>query len=179
MHDDEEKGYIVVLTGEGKGKTTAALGMALRAIGHGLSVSMLQFIKGSMRYGELTSAKRLAPDLEIKPLGHGFVHVDPQHPDQKDVKATREAWEIAKEKINSGSHFMIVLDEINDAISYGLLPAGEVAEVLSKRPQPLTVVLTGRGIHPSILAIADLVTEMVEVRHPYRKGKKARKGIEF
>jgi cob(I)alamin adenosyltransferase len=179
MQGDEEKGYIVVLTGEGKGKTTAALGMALRATGHGLKVSMLQFIKGSMHYGELTAVKKLAPDLEIKPLGHGFVDVNPEKPDPKDVEAARKAWEVCKKKILSDRYAMVILDEINDAIAYGLLPVEEVVEVLVKRPERLTVVLTGRGIHPSILAMADLVTEMIELKHPYQKGKKARKGIEY
>jgi cob(I)alamin adenosyltransferase len=179
MQSDEEKGYIVVFTGEGKGKTTAALGMALRAIGHDLKVSMLQFIKGSMHYGELTAVKKLAPDLEITPLGHGFVNVNPEKPDPKDVETARKAWEVCKEKILSDRYAMVILDEINDAIAYGLLPVEEVVDVLTKRPERLTVVLTGRGIHPSILAMADLVTEMIELKHPYQKGNKARKGIEY
>jgi len=179
MRGSEEKGYVVVLTGEGKGKTTAALGMALRAIGHDLKVSMLQFIKGSMHYGELTAVKKLAPDLEIKPLGHGFVAVNPEKPDPKDIETARQAWEVCKERILSDRYAMVILDEINDAIAYGLLPPDEVVDILNRRPERLTVVLTGRGIHPSILAIADLVTEMIELKHPYREGKKARKGIEY
>ena len=179
MKGEEEKGYVVVLTGEGKGKTTAALGMALRAVGHDLKVSMLQFIKGSMRYGELSAVKRLEPDLQIKPLGHGFVHVNPEKPDPKDIETARQAWEVCKEHILSNRYAMVILDEINDAIAYGLLPADEVVDVLTKRPERLTVVLTGRGVHPRILALADLVTEMIELKHPYREGKKARKGIEY
>ena len=179
MQGEEEKGYIVVLTGEGKGKTTAALGMALRAIGHGFKVSILQFIKGSMHYGELTAVKKLAPELEIEPLGYGFVHVNPEKPDPKDVEAARKAWEVCRERILSDRYAMVILDEINDTIAYGLLPVEEVVDVLAKRPERLTVVLTGRGIHPSILTMADLVTEMIELKHPYQKGKKARKGIEY
>ncbi len=179
MKGSQERGYVVVLTGEGKGKTTAALGMALRAVGHNFKVSMLQFIKGSMHYGELTAGKRLAPDLEIKPLGHGFVKVNPVQPDPKDIEAAREAWEVCKERILSDRYAMVILDEINDAIAYGLLSADEVVDILNRRPERLTVVLTGRGIHPSILAIADLVTEMIELKHPYREGRKARKGLEY
>jgi cob(I)alamin adenosyltransferase len=174
-----ERGYVVVITGEGKGKTTSALGMALRAVGHNFRVIMLQFIKGSTRYGELEAAKRLAPELEIVQLGRGFVHVDPASPDPKDVATARAAWDLAKERILSGDYFMVVLDEINNAIEYGLLPVGEVLEVLEKKPQGVTLVLTGRGADPRIIAAADLVSEVKEVKHPYREGQKARKGIEY
>jgi len=179
MQGDETNGQIVVLTGEGKGKTTAALGMALRAIGHGLKVCMLQLIKGSTIVGELQAAKRLAPDLEITPLGEGFVSVNPESPNQKDVDAARRAWEVCKEKILSDKYALVILDEINNAVAYGLLPVEEVAEVLNKRPKRLSIVLTGRGVHPQILAMADLVTEMIELKHPYKTGRKAQKGIEY
>jgi len=179
MQGDETNGQIIVLTGEGKGKTTAALGMALRAIGHGLKVCMLQLIKGSTIVGELQAAKRLAPDLEITPLGEGFVSVNPESPNQKDVDAARRAWEVCKEKILSDKYALVILDEINNAVAYGLLPVEEVAEVLNKRPKRLSIVLTGRGVHPQILAMADLVTEMIELKHPYKTGRKAQKGIEY
>ena len=147
---EQEKGYIIVLTGDGKGKTTSALGMAMRAVGHGTRVIMLQFLKGTWRYGELEAAKRLAPDFSIRPLGAGFVHVDPENPDPADIEAARKAWEICKEALFSGNYGMIILDEINNAIAYGLLPVEVVLEALNKRPPNLHVVLTGRDAHPRL-----------------------------
>jgi len=173
------RGYIVVLTGNGKGKTTSALGMAVRAVGQGLKVAMLQFLKGSWKYGELETVKRLAPDLTIRPLGEGFVHVNPEVPDPKDVECARRAWEVCKEALFSGDYGMVIFDEINVAISYGLLPVDEVVAALEQRPPELHVVLTGRDAHPKILVIADLVTEMTEIKHPFASGLTARKGIEY
>ena len=173
-----ERGSIIVLTGNGKGKTTSALGMAMRAVGHGFRVAVLQFIKGDWPYGEKAAARRLAPELELMALGRGFVHVDPENPNPEDVKAAQEAWETCKEKILSGRYFMVVLDEICNAIAYGLLDVDEVVEILKKRPPELHVVLTGRGAHPKLLELADLVTEMREVKHPFREGVTSRKGIE-
>jgi len=173
------RGYIVVLTGNGKGKTTSALGMAVRAVGQGLKVAMLQFLKGSWKYGELETVKRLAPDLTIRPLGEGFVHVNPEDPDPKDVECARRAWEVCKEALFSGDYGMLIFDEINIAISYGLLPVDEVVAALEQRPPELHVVLTGRDAHPKILEIADLVTEMTEIKHPFASGLTARKGIEY
>lgn len=173
------KGSIIVLTGEGKGKTTAALGMAMRAVGHGYRVAFLQFIKGTWNYGELEAAKRLKPELELELLGKGFVHVDPLNPDPRDLEVTRKAWEVSKEKILSGDYFMVVLDEINYVLSYGLLPVAEILEVLRKRPHHVHVVLTGRDAPPELIELADLVTEMKEVKHPYRQGIISRKGIEY
>jgi len=173
------KGYIVVLTGNGKGKTTSALGMAVRAIGQGLRVAMLQFLKGSWKYGELETARRLAPDLTIQPLGEGFVHVDPENPDPADVRRAQQAWETCKEALFSGDYGMVIFDEINNAIAYGLLPVDDVVATLEQRPPGIHVVLTGRDAHPRILELADLATEMTEIKHPYRAGLPARKGIEF
>ncbi len=174
-----DKGYIIVLTGYGKGKTTCALGMAMRAVGQGLKVAILQFLKGSWKYGELDTVKRLAPDMIIRPLGEGFVHVNPENPALKDIQCAEAAWRVCKEAIFSGNYGMVVLDEVNNAIAYGLLPVDEVVAVLQQRPTELHVVLTGRDAHPRILEIADLVTEMKEVKHPYRKGITSRKGIEY
>ncbi|NLO26602.1 MAG: cob(I)yrinic acid a,c-diamide adenosyltransferase [Actinobacteria bacterium] len=172
-------GYVVVLTGDGKGKTTSALGMAVRAIGRGLRVMMLQFLKGTWTYGELETAKRLAPDLTIRPLGEGFVHVDPENPDPKDVACAERAWEVCRETLSSGDYDMIIFDELNTTISYGLLPVDEVIAVLRERPPQVHVVVTGRGAHPKMVEYADLVTEMKEIKHPFRNGATARKGIEY
>jgi cob(I)alamin adenosyltransferase len=174
-----DEGYVIVLTGNGKGKTTSALGMAVRAVGQGLRVIMLQFLKGSWKYGELSTAERLAPDLTIRPLGEGFVHVNPDNPDPKDVECARRAWDVCKEALFSGDYGMVILDEVNVAISYGLLSVDEVVAALHQRPPGLHVVLTGRDAHPKILEIADLVTEMTEIKHPYASGLTARKGIEY
>ena len=175
----EERGYVIVLTGNGKGKTTSALGMAMRAVGQGMKVVMLQFLKGTWHYGELEAAKRLEPDFAIHPLGSDFVHVNPDNPDPADVQTVRHAWDRCKETLFSGEYGMLILDEINNAIAYGLLPIDEVLEALERRPQKLHVVLTGREAHPRLLEIADLVTEVQEVKHPYRQGAAARKGIEY
>ena len=134
-------GYIIVLTGDGKGKTTSALGMAVRAIGQGLKVVMLQFLKGSWKYGELETAKRLAPDLTIRQLGGEFIRIDPDNPDPGDVESARKAWQVSKEVLSSGAYGMVILDEINGAIAYGLLPVDEVVAALEERPPHLHVVL--------------------------------------
>jgi len=173
------KGYIIVLTGNGKGKTTSALGMAVRALGHGIKVIMLQFLKGSWRYGELETAKRLGPDLTIRQLGRGFVHVNPEHPDPGDVSTAKEAWAVCREVLSSDRYGMVILDEINNAVAYGLLPIDEVLDALTHRPPSVHVVLTGRGAHPRLIEMADTVTELHEVKHAYQTGEAARRGIEF
>jgi cob(I)alamin adenosyltransferase len=175
----EEEGYIIVLTGDGKGKTTSALGMAMRAVGQGLKVAMLQFLKGSWKYGELDTASKLGPGLTIRPLGEGFIHVNPDNPDLKDIRCAEEAWKVCEEALLSGDYGMVILDEVNNAIAYGLLSVDDVVDALKKRPSRLHVVLTGRGANPRIIEIADLMTEMVEIKHPYQSGKAARRGIEF
>ena len=174
-----DRGYIIVLTGNGKGKTTSALGMAMRAVGNGLKVIMLQFLKGSWHYGELETAKRLEPDLTIRQLGRGFVHVNPEHPDPEDVKTAEEAWAVCREALSADRYGMVILDEINNAVAYGLLPIDEVLDALDRRPPSLHVVLTGRDAHPRLIEMADTVTEVHEVKHAYQKGEAARKGIEF
>jgi cob(I)alamin adenosyltransferase len=173
------KGYVIVLTGDGKGKTTCAIGMAMRAVGQGVKVAMLQFIKGSWTYGEMEIAKRLSPDFVLRPLGEGFVRVDPQNPDPRDVACAREAWEACKAVLLSGQYGMVILDELNSTVAYGLLPVEEVLDVLPRRPEHVHVVITGRDAHPAVVELADLVTEMKEIKHPYQQGHRARKGIEY
>ncbi len=177
---DARKGLIVVYTGPGKGKTTAALGAAFRAVGQGMRVLMVQFIKGSWHYGELDAAKAMGDDkFQILPMGRGFVKIGLEKPDAEDVRLVQQAWEFAREKIASGEHDLVILDEINYAISYKMLDAGVVAEELSRKPEMVHVILTGRNAHPSITEIADLVTEMREVKHPYQKGILAQRGIDY
>lgn len=177
---EDQKGLIIVYTGPGKGKTTAALGTAFRALGQGLKVLMVQFIKGSWHYGELDTAAILGENrIRILPMGRGFVKVGAEKPDTEDVRLVREAWGFAKDKIASGEYPLVILDEINYAISYKMLDAEEVAEELRRKPEEVHVILTGRSAHPAILEMADLVTEMREVKHPYRKGVLAQRGIDY
>jgi cob(I)alamin adenosyltransferase len=177
---ESRKGLIVVYTGPGKGKTTAALGAAFRAVGQGMRVLMVQFIKGSWHYGELDAARILGEDkFEILPMGRGFVKVGVEKPDPEDVRLVREAWSFAREKISGGEYDLVILDEINYAISYKMLEADTVAEELRRKPEMVHVILTGRNAHASITEMADLVTEMREVKHPYQKGLLAQRGIDY
>jgi len=177
---EASRGLVIVHTGPGKGKTTAALGTAFRAVGQGLKVLMVQFIKGSWHYGELDAAKMLGDDrFQILPMGRGFVKVGVEKPDPEDVRLVREAWDFANAKMMSAEYDLVILDEINYAISYKMLDAKEVAEKLKQRPEMMHVILTGRNAHPLIVEHADLVTEMREVKHPYQKGILAQRGIEY
>lgn len=173
------RGLVLINTGPGKGKTTAALGTALRAAGNGMRVLVLQFLKGSWHYGELDSIAALGPDFVIRQLGRGFVKVGGAETDPEDLRLVREAWEQARTAIFSGEWDLIVLDEINYAISYGMLSPEEVADTLRQRPELLHVILTGRNAHPLLVELADTVTEMREVKHAYQKGILAQRGIEF
>jgi len=177
---EERKGLIIVHTGPGKGKTTAALGTAFRAVGQGLRVLMVQFIKGSWHYGELDAARMLGEDrFKILPMGRGFVKVGAEKPDPEDVRLVVEAWRFAEASILSGQYDLVILDEINYAFSYKMLDPETVREALKKKPEMVHVILTGRNAPPPIVEIADLVTEMREVKHPYQKGVVAQKGIEY
>ena len=179
MVGEKKKGLIIVHTGPGKGKTTAALGMGLRAVGNGLRVLMVQFIKGSWRYGELEAAKLLGEDkFAIRTMGRGYVKLAGE-PAPADKAAAEEAWAYAREKIFSGEYDMIILDEINYAISYGLVRVEAVLEALRQKPEGVHVILTGRNAPAALVELADLVTEMREVKHPYQKGLKGQRGIEY
>ena len=177
---ESRKGLIIVHTGPGKGKTTAALGIAFRAVGQGLKVLMVQFIKGSWHYGELDAARMLGEErFKILPMGRGFVKVGAEKPDPEDVRLVEEAWRFASEKVQGGEYDLVILDEINYAISYRMLDPETVAATLAKKPEGVHVILTGRNAHPSIVELADLVTEMREVKHPYQKGVLAQRGIDY
>ena len=141
---------------------------------------MVQFIKGSWHYGELEAARLLGEDrFKILPMGRGFVKVGAEKPDPQDVQLVEEAWRFAESNILAGQHDLIILDEINYAISYKMLDANVVAETLKKKPEMVHVILTGRNAHPALVELADLVTEMREVKHPFQKGILAQKGIEY
>lgn len=171
----ERTGLVIVNTGNGKGKSTAALGLAMRALGNGMKVVMVQFIKGAWKVGEYESARKLG--FEIRPMGEGFTWVTKDR--ERDMKVAREAWDFAKERILAGADDMVILDEINYAIDYGYVNLSEVLEALETRPKEVHVVLTGRKAKPELIERADLATEMVELKHPYKKGIKAQRGIEF
>ena len=176
---DIRRGLIIVNTGPGKGKTTAAMGTALRAVGQGMRVLMLQFLKGSWHYGELDAVEAFNGSFVLKQMGRGFVKIGGAETDPEDIRMVEEAWQDARQAILSGEWDMVVLDEINYAISYGMLDPAKVVETLQQRPEMVHVILTGRNAHPSLVEIADTVTEMREVKHAYEKGILAQRGIEY
>ena len=173
-----EKGLIQVYTGNGKGKTTAALGLALRAVGHGLKVYIIQFMKGNINYGELESAKKLSPYLTIKQMGRE-TFVSKTNPDPIDIQFAQEGFALAKQVIEGKEYDIVILDEINVAIDYRLIPLSDLLHLLDNKPPTVELILTGRNANPEIIKRADLVTEMVEHKHYYRKGIPAREGIEI
>jgi cob(I)alamin adenosyltransferase len=180
---DARRGLVLINTGPGKGKTTAALGTAFRAAGNGMRVLVLQFLKGSWHYGELDAAEALTTPggltYVIRQMGRGFVKIGGAEADPEDLRMVESAWEEAADAILSSNWDLIVLDEINYAIGYKMLDPERVADVLRRRPEMLHVILTGRNAHPSLVELADTVTEMREVKHAYQKGILAQKGIEF
>ena len=175
-----QKGLVIVYTGGGKGKTSAALGLVLRAVGYNHKVCMVQFVKGSWHYGELDSAKRLAPEFELITAGKGFVGIlDDKSPREVHVKAANDTLTISKEKIKSGKFDVVILDEINYAIQLELLKLDDVIDMIKSKPTELDLVLTGNHATKEIIELADLVTEMKEIKHPFKSGIKAKKGIDF
>ncbi len=180
MKEKGKRGFVIVYTGNGKGKTTAALGMALRAVGRGWRVLMIQFMKGTWHYAELDAAQRLAPDFEIIPMGKGFYRILNDHYTEEEHRAAAAAaLEFAHTKMLSGEYDLLILDEINNALSTDLLPVGALLHFLDDKPPDFNIVLTGRGAPPELIERADLVTEMKEIKHPYQKGIFAQKGIDF
>ena len=174
------RGLLIVYTGDGKGKTTAALGLAFRAVGRGWKVLMIQFGKGSWHYAELDTARRLAPDFEIIPMGKGFYKIlDDQYTEEEHRAAAHRALEFSRAQMLSGQYDLLILDEVNGAVTAGLLPLAEVLQLIDEKPADLTLALTGRNAAPEVIAHADLVTEMREIKHPYQKGILAQKGIDY
>ena len=180
MEADKKSGLVIVHTGSGKGKTTAAIGLAVRAWGQGLRVLILQFIKGGWKYGELKALQKFSPQMEIRQLGEGFTQRgSDQAKRERDCAAAAAALQTARQEMHSRNWDMIILDEINYAVKFGLVEEAQVLSLLEQKPPALHLVLTGREARPSLIDQADLVTEMTEIKHPYAAGIKAQAGIEF
>lgn len=176
----EKDGLVIVYTGKGKGKTTAALGIALRAVGYQKKICMIQFIKGSWHYGEMDSSKRLEPEFEMVAVGKGFVGIiDDKSSKEDHEKIAKEAIKISNEKILSKNYDIVILDEINYAVNLGLISLNDVLNLIKIKPKELDLVLTGNYAKEEVIEQADLVTEMKEIKHPFQKGIKAKKGIDF
>jgi len=171
----KRKGLVLVHTGNGKGKTTAALGVAMRSAGHGMKVSVVQFIKGKWKTGEREAANALG--FELIPMGQGFTWDSKNL--EEDKAMMRRAWKAGREKILSGEYDLVILDEINYVLGYGHVPVEEVLGCLKSRPEHVSVILTGRNAPGEIVEVADLATEMREIKHPFKKGIPAQKGIDF
>jgi len=175
-----EKGLTIVYTGKGKGKTTAALGIALRATGYKKKICMIQFIKGSWHYGEMESSKRLEPEFEMVAIGKGFVGIiDDKSPKEDHQKIAKEAIRISNEKMQSGKYDIVILDEINYAVNLNLISLDDVLNLIKSKPENVDLVLTGNYAKEEVIEVADLVTEMKEIKHPFQKGIKAKEGIDF
>jgi cob(I)alamin adenosyltransferase len=173
----EERGLLIVHTGKGKGKSTAAFGIALRCLGHGMRVGIVQFVKGVWSTGERLALERFGDLVICRAMGEGFTW-DTQDR-ARDIAAARKAWDTAKEMIADPSYQLVLLDELNIVLRYDYLPLDEVVATLKAKPRNLHVVVTGRNARPELVEVADLVTEMTLVKHPFRSGVKAQIGIEF
>jgi cob(I)alamin adenosyltransferase len=173
-----EKGLLIVHTGKGKGKSTAAFGMIFRALGHGMPVAIVQFVKGKWQTGERVALEKFGDLVSINTMGEGFTWETQDR--QRDLAAARAAWERAKAIIKAGKHKIVLLDEINIVLRYEYLPIDEVVEFLrDEKPADVHVIATGRNAAEELIAIADLVTEMEAIKHPFRSGVKAQRGVEF
>jgi len=176
----EPGGLIIVYTGSGKGKTTAALGMCIRAAGYKYNTFIIQFIKGSWHYGEIDGIKLLEKYVTMEQMGKGFYKIlDDKIPEEEHKKAARQAIERAREVMHSGKYKLVILDEISNAIDLGLIELEIVIQLLKEKPASVDVILTGRNAKPEIIELADLVTEMKEIKHPFQKGFMAKKGIDY
>ena len=177
---EEKRGLLIVYTGNGKGKTTAALGMCVRAVGYDWKVSIIQFVKGSWKYGELKGIKKLEPNVELMTVGEGFVGIVDDNKDFKvHVKAAKEGLDAAIEKIKSENYNIVILDELNVAHQLGLVNKEDIESVLNANPPGRHLVITGRDAPDWLIDKADLVTEMKEIKHPYQKGIMAQKGVDW
>lgn len=179
----DQKGLVLINTGDGKGKTTAALGTAFRAWGDGQRVLILQFIKGAWKYGELEAVRALGERIQIRPMGDGFVFYHKDSDDaalfEKKKEKAQHAWKMVEQEVSGGQWDLIVLDEINYAIHFGLIDVSWAVRLIRERPAGLNLILTGRYARPELIELADTVTEMKLIKHAFQKGIRARRGIEF
>ena len=177
---EPERGLVIIYTGDGKGKTTAALGMCVRAAGYKHRVKILQFVKGSWRYGELKGIRLLQEFVEMEQVGEGFVGIID---DDKDIAvhraAAQQGLEYARSVIKSGQYQIVILDELNVAVHLGLIDLQQVLDLVASKPASLHLVITGRNARPELIEVADLVTEMREIKHPFRQGILAQRGIDW
>jgi len=175
-----QKGLVIVFTGDGKGKSSAALGITLRAFGHKMYVSFVQFIKSPSNTGEARAAERLAPEIEFVSLGKGFVNCcGSTTPLEEHKKAAAEALTAARKRIHAASWDIVVLDEINNAVKLGLIDIRDVLDLVRSKPPELHLILTGRNAHPDLIAAADLVTEMRDLQHPYHSDVPAQRRLDY
>jgi len=172
-----EKGLLIVHSGKGKGKSTAAFGLVMRALGHGFRIGIVQFVKGAWETGERKVLEQFQDLVTIKAMGEGFTWETQDR--ERDIAAARAAWEKAKEMLADPGYKMVLLDELNIVLRYGYLPLDDVVEALKKRPEGMHVIVTGRNAKDALIEAADLVTDMTMVKHPFRSGVKAQAGIEF
>ncbi len=177
LEDERGLGLVQVITGDGKGKTTSAIGLGMRAIGHGYKVIMVQFMKGQINYGELETAKKL-DNFDIIQFGRPDF-VDKENPAEIDIKLAQEGLEYARSLVKENKCDILILDEINVALDWKLIGLEDVLELIDSKPENMELVLTGRYAHPQLIELADQVSEIREIKHPYQKGIMARKGIEF
>ena len=173
---ESKNGLVHVYTGDGKGKTTAALGLAFRACGHGFAVHVIQFMKGDINYGELKAAKSI-PNLTIVQFGRASF-VDKENPALEDIELAKEGFEHAKAIIQKGEHDIIILDELNVAVDFKLVSIEDVLNLIDTKPENMEIIITGRGAHKKLIERADYVTDMRNIKHPYDRGLMARDGIE-
>lgn len=172
-----EKGLLMVHTGDGKGKTTAAIGLAIRAAGHGQRVCMIQFIKGNWKYGEMEALKQFGDRIDLHVMGRGFTWASDDL--NKDKAIAEKGWKLAREAIESRRYQLVILDELTYIVFYQMVDKGDVIECLRNRPADVHVLVTGRGAFQDLIDIADMVTEMTPVKHHFDAGIKAQKGIEY
>ena len=173
----QEKGLIIVNTGAGKGKSSAAFGVAARALGHGMKVGIVQFIKGAISTGEAAFFERMQPECTMLTLGEGFTW-DTQDR-QRDIDTARRGWDAAVAMLRDPSYDLVILDELNIVLRYEYIPLAEVLDELERKREMLHVVITGRNARPELIEMADLVTEMKQIKHPYRSGIGPQKGVEY
>lgn len=173
----QEKGLVIVHTGKGKGKSTAAFGMVFRSIGHGMKVGVVQFVKGAWETGERSLLEKFPDQVTISAMGEGFTWETQDR--VRDIEMARDAWQQAKAMIMDDSYDMVLCDELNIVLRYDYLPVQEVIDVLKSKPEMTHVVITGRNAKEELIEMADLVTEMEMIKHPFRSGVKAQKGVEF